>query len=78
MDKETTFQRFAVEIGHSRTFERQFLPATERANPMKIEFFDTVARLEVGLEQFGNTLGQRNQAIGHRWFRSLILDSWRE
>jgi hypothetical protein len=45
---------------------------------MKIKFFDTVARLEVGLEQFGNTLGQRNQAIGHRWFRSLILDSWRE
>jgi hypothetical protein len=48
-DKETTFQRFTVEIGHSRTFERQFLPATEGVNPPKIEFFDTVARLEAGL-----------------------------
>jgi hypothetical protein len=37
-----------------------------------------VARLEAGLAQFGNTLGQRSQPIGHRWFRSLILDSWRE
>jgi hypothetical protein len=48
-DKETTFQRFAVEIGHSRTFERQFLSATEGVNPSKIEFFDTVAHLEAGL-----------------------------
>jgi hypothetical protein len=23
-------------------------------------------------------LGQRSQAIGHRWFGPLILDSWRE
>jgi hypothetical protein len=37
-----------------------------------------VACLEAGLAQFGNTLGQRSQAIGHRWFRPLILDSWRE
>jgi hypothetical protein len=48
---------------------------TEGANPPKIEFFDTMARLKVGLAQFGNTLGQRSQAIGHRWFRPLILDS---
>jgi hypothetical protein len=48
-DKETTFQRFVVEIGHSRTFERQFLPTTEGVNPSKIKFFDTVARLEAGL-----------------------------
>jgi hypothetical protein len=27
---------------------------------------------------FSNMLGQRSQAIGHRWFRSLTLDSWRE
>jgi hypothetical protein len=47
-------------------------------NPQKIEFFDAVARLEVGLAQFGNTLGQRSQTIGHRWFRPLILDSWRK
>jgi hypothetical protein len=67
-----------VGISHSRTFERQFLPVTEGANPPKIEFFDTVARLEAGLAQFGNTLGQRSQAIDHRWFRPLILDSWRE
>jgi hypothetical protein len=67
-DKETTFRRFVVGIGHSWTFERQFLPATEGANPPKIKFFDVVARLEAGLAQFGNTIGQRSQAIGHRWF----------
>jgi hypothetical protein len=67
-DKETTFQRFAVGMGHSRTFERQFLTAIEGANPPKIEFFDVVAHLEVSLVKFGNTLGQRSQAIGHRWF----------
>jgi hypothetical protein len=64
-----------VGIGHSRTFEHQFLPVTEGANPPKIELFDVVARLKAGLAQFGNTLGQRSQAIGHRWFRLLILDS---
>jgi hypothetical protein len=53
-------------IGHSRTFEWQFLPETEGANPSKIEFFDAVACLEVGLAQFSNMLGQRSQAIGHR------------
>jgi hypothetical protein len=37
-------------------------------NPLKIELFDVVACLEAGLAQFGNTLGQRSQAIGHRWF----------
>jgi hypothetical protein len=67
-----------VGIGHSRTFEHQFLSAIEGANPPKIEFFDAVARLEAGLSQFSNTPGQRSQAIGHRWFRPLILDSWRE
>jgi hypothetical protein len=56
-DKETTFQRFIVEIGHSRTFERQFLPTTKGVNPPKIEFFDVVARREAGLVQFDNTLG---------------------
>jgi hypothetical protein len=34
--------------------------------------------LKAGLAQFGNTLGQRSQAIDHRWFRPLILDSWRK
>jgi hypothetical protein len=67
-DKETTFQRFTVGIGHSRTFERQFSPATEGANPLKIEFFDAVAHLKASLAPFDNTLGQRSQAIGHRWF----------
>jgi hypothetical protein len=49
IDKETSFRRFAVGIDHSWTFERQFLPATEGANPPKIEFFNVVARLEAGL-----------------------------
>jgi hypothetical protein len=65
-------------VGHLRTFERQFHPATEEANPPKIEFFDAVACLEASLAQFDNTPGQRSQAIGQRWFRPLILDSWRE
>jgi hypothetical protein len=77
-DKETTFRRFTIGISHSRTFERQFLPAAEGVNPPEIELFDAMARLEAGLAQFGNVLGQRSQAIGHRWFRPLILDSWRE
>jgi hypothetical protein len=47
--KGITFQRFTVEIGQSRTFERQFLPTTEGANPPKIELFNAVARLEAGL-----------------------------
>jgi hypothetical protein len=55
-------------VGHLRTFERQFHPATEEANPPKIEFFDAVACLEAGLAQFDNTPGQRSQAIGQRWF----------
>jgi hypothetical protein len=77
-DKEATFRRFTVGIGHSQTFERQFLPAIEGANPPKIEFFNAVARLEAGLALFGNTLGQHSQVISHQWFRPLILDSWRE
>jgi hypothetical protein len=77
-DKETTFRRFTVGIGHSRTFERQFLPATEGVNPRKIEFFDAVARFEASLVQFGNMLDQCSQAISHPWFRPLILDSSRE
>jgi hypothetical protein len=67
-DKETTFRRFAVGIGHSQTFERQFLSMIEGVNPPKIEFFNAVARLEAGLAQFADTLGQRGQAIGHQWF----------
>jgi hypothetical protein len=67
-----------VGIDHSRTFERQFLPVSEGANPPKIEFFDAVACLEADLAQFGNTLGQRSQAIDHRWFWPVILDNWRE
>jgi hypothetical protein len=59
---------FMVGIGHSWTFERQFLSAIEGANPPKIEFFDIVAHIEAGLAQFGNTFGQRSQAIGHWWF----------
>jgi hypothetical protein len=61
-----------------QTFECQFLLATEGANPPKIELFDTAERLEAGLVQFGNTLGQRSQGIGYWWFQPLILDSWRE
>jgi hypothetical protein len=30
---------------------------TEGANPPKIEFFDALVRLEVGLAQFNNALG---------------------
>jgi hypothetical protein len=67
-DKGTTFRRFTVGIGHSRAFERQFLSATKGVDPPKIEFFNTVARLEAGLAQFSNTHGQRSQAIGHWWF----------
>jgi hypothetical protein len=37
-----------------------------------------VAHLEADLAQFDNMLGQLSQAIGHWWFRPLILDSWRE
>jgi hypothetical protein len=51
-----------------RAFESQFLPVIEGVNPPKIEFFDAVSRLEAGLAQFGNTLGQHSQAISHRWF----------
>jgi hypothetical protein len=40
----------------------------EGVNPPKIELFDAVACLEAGLAQFGNTLGQRRQAISHQWF----------
>jgi hypothetical protein len=50
----------------------------QRDNLPKVEFFDIVAHLEASLAQFSNMLGQRSQAIGHRGFRSLILDSWRE
>jgi hypothetical protein len=48
-DKGITFRRFTVGIGHSWTFERQFVPTIEGENPPKIEFFDAVARLEAGL-----------------------------
>jgi hypothetical protein len=47
--KGITFRRFAVGIGQSQTFERQFLPVTEGVNLLKIELFDAVARLEAGL-----------------------------
>jgi hypothetical protein len=51
---------------------------TEGVNPLKIELFDAVAHLEADLAQFSNMLAQRSQAIGYRWFRPLILNSWRE
>jgi hypothetical protein len=51
---------------------------TEGVNPPKIELFNVVARFKAGLAQFSNTLGQHSQVIGHRWFRPLILNSWRE
>jgi hypothetical protein len=51
---------------------------TEGANPSKIEFFNAMACLKAGLAQFDNALGQRSQAIGHRWFQPLTLDNWRE
>jgi hypothetical protein len=38
-----------VGISQSQTFERQFLSVTEGVNPLKIELFDAVARLEAGL-----------------------------
>jgi hypothetical protein len=50
-------------------------PVTVGANPPKLEFFDAVAHLEASQAQFGNTLGQCSQVIGHRWFQPLILDS---
>jgi hypothetical protein len=59
-NKETTIRRFAVRIGHSRIFECQCLPTTEGVTPPNEEFFDVVARLEVGLAQFSNALGQRD------------------
>jgi hypothetical protein len=58
-DKETTFWRFTVRISHSWTFECQYLPVTEGANPSNVEFFDVVARLETILAEFNNVLGQR-------------------
>jgi hypothetical protein len=67
-DKGATFRRFVVGIDHSQTFECQLLPVIEGVNSSKIEFFDAVAHLMAGLEQFGNTLGQCSQAINHRWF----------
>jgi hypothetical protein len=33
---------------------------TEGVNPLNEKFFDVVARLEAGLAQFSNALGQRN------------------
>jgi hypothetical protein len=51
---------FTVGIGHSRTFECQYLLANEGANPPKIEFFNAVAHLKAGLVQFSNELGQRD------------------
>jgi hypothetical protein len=57
-NKETTFWRFTVRINHLRTFECQRLPTTEGANPPNEEFFDAVARLEAGLAQFSDALGQ--------------------
>jgi hypothetical protein len=48
-DEGTTFRRLVVRIGHSRAFERQFLPTIEGENPPKVEFFDTVARVKAGL-----------------------------
>jgi hypothetical protein len=48
---------------------------TEGVNPLKIEFFDAVARLKANLAQFSNALDQRGQAIDHRWLHPLTLDS---
>jgi hypothetical protein len=65
-------------IGHPWTFECQGLSVTEGANPLKMEFFDVVARLEFGLARLNDTLDQSGSAVGHRWLLLLILDSWRE
>jgi hypothetical protein len=46
-------------ISHLRTFECQYLLATEGVNPLNVEFFDAVAHLEAGQAQFHNELGQR-------------------
>jgi hypothetical protein len=47
--KEVTGQRITARIGPAGGFESQSFPATEGANPLKIKFFDAVARLEPGL-----------------------------
>jgi hypothetical protein len=77
-DKETTFLRFMVRIGLLRTFECQYLPATEGVNPPNVEFFNAAAHLKAGLVQFSNALGQCGLVTSHRWLQQLVLDSWRE
>jgi hypothetical protein len=39
-------------------FECQGLKATKGVNPLKMEFFDAVARLESGLAQLSDALDQ--------------------
>jgi hypothetical protein len=48
------------------------------ANSPKMEPFDAVAHLELGLAEFSHALDQSGQVIIHRWLVPLILDDRRK
>jgi hypothetical protein len=56
--KNFTWKRIAARIGQPWGFKSQSFPATEGANPLKIEFFGTVARLEPSLAQLSDAPNQ--------------------
>jgi hypothetical protein len=67
-----------VGIGHPRALVGAFIPTAEGADSPKMEFFNIVARLKLGLVELSYTLDQGGQTRVHRRFFPLSLDDWRE
>jgi hypothetical protein len=69
-----TLSRFVTRIGQPWAFKCQLLSMAKGANSLKMELFNAVAHLELGLTEFGHTLDQSGQAVIHWWLVSFILD----
>jgi hypothetical protein len=69
-----TLNSFTTGIGQPRAFECQLIPTAKGVNSLKMELFDTVACLELGLVEFGHALDQSGQAVIHQWLILFILD----
>jgi hypothetical protein len=53
-------------------------PDSRGANPPKVKFFSTVARLKTSLVEFSHLLDQSSQARGHLRLAPFVVDVWGE
>jgi hypothetical protein len=67
-----------VGIGYPWALEGTFVPTTKGVNSPKMELFDAVARLKLGLVEFSYAVDQGGQTLVHQRFCLLSLDDQEE